>query len=63
MLNTVKNINKLKISTSDSGRSIITSARKLLKAGASENKKKKSLSELDTSSPLLEDEVSQAEVS
>jgi DNA anti-recombination protein RmuC len=62
MLNTVKNINKLKISTSDSGRSIITSARKLLKAGASENKKKKSLSELDTSSPLLEDEVSQAEV-
>ena len=63
MLNTVKNINKLKISTSDSGRSIITSARKLLKAGASENRKKKSLSELDTSSPLLEDEVSQTEVS
>ncbi len=46
---TVKKISKLKITTADSGASIITAARKLLKAGAQENKKKKSLNEMDDS--------------
>ena len=40
---------KLKITTADSGASIITAARNLLKAGAKENKKKKSLAEMDDS--------------
>ena len=44
---TFKKISKLKITTADSGPSIITAARNLLKAGASENKKKKSLAEMD----------------
>lgn len=44
---TVKKITKLKITTADSGQSIITAARNLLKAGAQENKKKKSLAEMD----------------
>lgn len=38
---------KLKITTSESGPSIITAARNLIKAGAKENKKKKSLAEMD----------------
>ena len=42
-------MSKLKITTSDSGASIITAARNLLKAGAKENKKKKSLVEMDDS--------------
>ena len=46
---TVKKIARLKITTADSGASIITAARKLLKAGAKENKKKKSLSDMDES--------------
>ncbi len=46
---TVKKISKLKITTADNGASIITAAKKLLKAGAQENKKKKSLEEMDDS--------------
>ena len=49
MNDTIKKINKLKITTADSGASIITAARNLLKAGARENKKKKSLTEMDDS--------------
>lgn len=49
MNDTVKKISKLKITTADSGASIITAAKKLLKAGAQENKKKKSLAEMDDS--------------
>nr|MCR4583773.1 DNA recombination protein RmuC [Prevotella sp.] len=44
---TVGKINALKITTANGGQSIITAAKKLLKAGASENRKKKSLAELD----------------
>ncbi len=47
MQDTVKKINKLKITTAESGPSIITAARKLLTAGAKENKKKKSLADMD----------------
>ena len=47
MNDTIKKMTKLKITTADSGASIITAARKLLKAGAQENKKKKSLAEAD----------------
>ena len=49
MNETIKKINKLKITTADSGASIITAAKNLLKAGARENKKKKSLAEMDDS--------------
>ena len=49
MYDTLKKISKLKITTADSGPSIITAARNLLKAGARENKKKKSLTEMDDS--------------
>lgn len=49
MNDTVKKISRLKITTADSGPSIITAARNLLKAGARENKKKKSLEEMDDS--------------
>jgi len=49
MNDTVKKISRLKITTADSGPSIITAARSLLKAGARENKKKKSLEEMDNS--------------
>ena len=47
MNSTVDKMMKLKVSTADSGRSIITAAKTLLKAGAKENKKKKSLDDLD----------------
>ena len=47
MNDTIKKMSKLKITTADSGASIITAARNLLKAGAKENKKKKSLAEMD----------------
>ena len=40
---TVKSINQLKITTSESGASIITAAKTLISAGARENKKKKSI--------------------
>ena len=49
MQDTIKKITKLKITTAESGPSIITAARNLLKAGAKENKKKKSLAEMDGS--------------
>ena len=49
MNDTIKKINRLKITTANNGVSIITAAKKLLKAGAQENKKKKSLAELDES--------------
>lgn len=49
MNDTVKKMKKLKITTGDGGPSIITAARNLLKAGARENKKKKSLAEMDES--------------
>lgn len=60
MNDTIKKMTKLKITTADSGPSIITAARKLLKAGAKENQRKKTLAEMDESiyiesddSPLL----------
>ena len=49
MNDTIKKMSKLKITTADSGASIITAARNLIKAGAKENKKKKSLAEMDDS--------------
>lgn len=49
MNDVVKKITRLKITTADSGASIITAARNLLKAGAKENKKKKSLADMDDS--------------
>ena len=49
MNDTVRKMKKLKITTGDSGPSIITAAKNLLKAGARENKKKKSLTEMDES--------------
>lgn len=49
MNDTIKKMSKLRITTADSGASIITAARNLLKAGAKENKKKKSLAEMDDS--------------
>ena len=49
MNDTLKKMTRLKITTADSGQSIITAARNLLKAGARENKKKKSLAEMDDS--------------
>lgn len=54
---TVRKIAKLKISTADSGASIITAARKLLKAGASENKKKRSLADMDDEGLFIEGET------
>ena len=48
MNSTVEKRAKLKVSTAESGRSIITAAKSLLKAGAKENKKKKSLDEMDS---------------
>jgi DNA anti-recombination protein RmuC len=48
MNDTVKKMTRLKITTADSGSSIITAARKLMKvSGAKENKKKKTLAEMD----------------
>lgn len=47
MNDTVKAMGQLKITTAESGPSIITAARSLIKAGARENKKKKSINEAD----------------
>jgi DNA recombination protein RmuC len=47
MRSTVDVMEKLKITTSNSGASIITAAKNLIKAGGRENKKKKGLEELD----------------
>ena len=60
MNDTLKKMAKLKITTAESGASIITAAKNLLKAGARENKKKKSLSEMDDSL-FLENEESETE--
>ena len=49
MNDTLKKMTKLKITTADNGPSIITAAKKLLIAGAKENKKKKTLDEMDES--------------
>lgn len=49
MNDTIKKMAKLKITTAESGASIITAAKNLLKAGARENKKKKALEEMDNS--------------
>lgn len=49
MNDTLKKMTKLKITTADNGPSIITAAKKLLVAGAKENKKKKTLDEMDES--------------
>ena len=49
MNDTLKKMGKLKITTADSGASIITAAKNLLKAGARENKKKKTFDEMDDS--------------
>ena len=49
MNDTLKKMAKLKITTAESGASIITAAKNLLKAGARENKKKKTLDEMDDS--------------
>ena len=57
MNDTIKKMSRLKITTAESGPSIITAARNLLKAGAKENKKKKSLSDLDETSMFLDDEI------
>ena len=49
MNDTLKKMTKLKITTAESGPSIITAAKNLLKAGARENKKKRPLAEMDES--------------
>lgn len=46
MHDTINKITRLKITTSDSGASIITAARKLIKAGAKENRKKKRIDDI-----------------
>ncbi len=55
MTETVNSMQSLKISTAEGGKSIITAARALLKAGASENKKKKSLADMDDALYLEDD--------
>ena len=47
MNDTIKKINRLKITTAEGGPSIITAAKRLMKAGARENKKKRSLADMD----------------
>ena len=54
---TIKKMTKLKITTADSGPSIITAARKLLKAGAKENQRKKTLAEMDESIYIESDDA------
>lgn len=56
MNSTVEKMAKLKVSTAENGRSIITAAKSLLKAGAKENKKKKSLDEMDNTVFIESDE-------
>lgn len=57
MNDTIKKMTKLKITTADSGPSIITAARKLLKAGAKENERKKTLAEMDESIYIESDDA------
>ena len=49
MNDTIKKINRLTITTAEGGPSIITAAKSLIKAGAKENKRKKSLCDMDDS--------------
>lgn len=49
---TVKSMNQLKVTTADSGASIITAAKSLITAGARENKKKKSILDTTEDAPL-----------
>lgn len=57
MNDTIKKMTKLKITTADSGPSIITAARKLLKAGTKENQRKKTLAEMDESIYIESDDA------
>lgn len=57
MNDTIKKMTKLKITTADSGPSIITAARKLLKAGAKENQRKKTLAKMDESIYIESDDA------
>ena len=56
MNSTVEKMAKLKVSTAESGNRLITAAMSLLKAGAKENKKKKSLDEMDNTVFIESDE-------
>ena len=49
MNDTIKKINRLKITTAEGGPSIIAAAKSLIKAGARENKKKRPLADMDDS--------------
>ena len=49
MNDTIKKINRLKITPAEGGPSIITAAKSLIKAGARENKKKRPLADMDDS--------------
>ena len=49
MNDTIKKINRLKITNAEGGPSIITAAKSLIKAGARENKKKRPLADMDDS--------------
>ncbi|MDY3098858.1 MAG: DNA recombination protein RmuC, partial [Bacteroidaceae bacterium] len=62
MNDTIKKINRLKITTAEGGPSIITAAKNLLKAGARENKKKKSVTDMQDS-VFLESEPNQEQIS
>ena len=61
MNDTLKKMGKLKITTAESGPSIITAAKNLLKAGARENKKKKALDEMDDSMFIESDSSTSSE--
>jgi len=61
MNDTLKKMGKLKITTAESGPSIITAAKNLLKAGARENKKKKALDEMDDSMFIESDPLTSSE--
>ncbi len=60
MNDTVRKMAKLKITTADSGPSIITAAKKLITAGAKENKKKKPIDEMNETL-FIEDESNSSE--
>ena len=55
---TVKSMNQLKVTTADSGASIITAAKSLITAGARENKKKKSILTTEDAPLYIESEDS-----
>ena len=62
MNDTIKKMSALKTTTASDGRSIITAAKNLLKAGARENKKKKSVTDMQDS-VFLESEPNQEQIS